>query len=220
MFDNWKHYFVGADELEKLLSKGEGWLSNHPERDAITRRYLRFQPSLYRLARGQAAQAGALDGDRRDQRAVRSAEAAHRAGAAYHCLPVALVLQLPEKVCQERNRGRDDRSFGPHVVRQQAAQLRRSLRGLRREGFSHVFVLQTPEEVEANRSTQGFETMSGTSRTGEEMAIQAGKKSPAADSAPVSPNHRSVLERRDIRMGRQEQPDTAARGGTASSRDG
>lgn len=50
VFDNWKHYFVGADELEKLLAKGEGWLANHPERDAITRRYLRFQPSLYRLA--------------------------------------------------------------------------------------------------------------------------------------------------------------------------
>src|SRR5689334_20747685 len=38
----------------------------------------------------------------------------------YHCLPVAIVLNLPERLCQERNRGRDDRSFGPHVVRQQS----------------------------------------------------------------------------------------------------
>src|SRR3954452_17311673 len=67
----------------------------------------------------------------------------------YHCLPVAIVLNLPERVCQERNQSRDERSFGPHVVRQQHSQLRRSLRGLRREGFRHVFVLESPEEVEA-----------------------------------------------------------------------
>jgi protein phosphatase len=67
----------------------------------------------------------------------------------FHCLPVAVVLNLPEKVCQERNRGRDDRAFGPHVVRNQQAQLRRSLRGLGREGFRHVFVLETPEDVDA-----------------------------------------------------------------------
>jgi protein phosphatase len=67
----------------------------------------------------------------------------------YHCLPVAIVLNLPEKVCHERNRLRDERSFGPHVVRQQQSQLRRSLRGLAKEGFRHTFVLESPEEVEA-----------------------------------------------------------------------
>ena len=67
----------------------------------------------------------------------------------YHCLPVAIVLNLPEKLCQERNRLRQERAFGPHVVRQQVAHLRRSLRGLGREGFSHVFVLENPEEVDA-----------------------------------------------------------------------
>src|SRR5437660_11735947 len=44
----------------------------------------------------------------------------------YDCLPVAIVLDLPERVCQERNRGRDDRDSGPHVIRNQTAQLRRS----------------------------------------------------------------------------------------------
>src|SRR3954447_7491979 len=34
----------------------------------------------------------------------------------YHCLPVAVVLNLPERLCQERNRSRDDRDFGPHVI--------------------------------------------------------------------------------------------------------
>ncbi|HEY1377441.1 MAG TPA: 3' terminal RNA ribose 2'-O-methyltransferase Hen1 [Gemmataceae bacterium] len=50
VFDGRKHYFVGEDELEKLLAKGEGWLARHPEKDEITRRYLRFKPSLYLLA--------------------------------------------------------------------------------------------------------------------------------------------------------------------------
>ncbi len=67
----------------------------------------------------------------------------------YHCLPAAIVFNLPEKLCQERNRQRPDRDFGPHVIRQQSQQLRRSLRGLEREGFRHVFVLSSPEEVEA-----------------------------------------------------------------------
>jgi protein phosphatase len=66
----------------------------------------------------------------------------------YHCLPVAVVLNLPERLCQDRNQGRADRAFGRHVIRQQSQQLRRSLRGLEREGFRHVFVLHTAEEVD------------------------------------------------------------------------
>jgi protein phosphatase len=67
----------------------------------------------------------------------------------FHCLPVAIVLNLPEKICHARNQNRPDRDFGAHVVRQQVQQLRRSIRGLQREGFRHVFVLETPEEVDA-----------------------------------------------------------------------
>jgi protein phosphatase len=67
----------------------------------------------------------------------------------YHCLPVAIVLNLPERLCQDRNRSRVERDFGPHVVRQQTTQMHRSLRGLAREGFRHVFVLESPNEVEA-----------------------------------------------------------------------
>ncbi|MBW3543804.1 MAG: 3' terminal RNA ribose 2'-O-methyltransferase Hen1 [Planctomycetes bacterium] len=50
VFDNEKHYFVGEDEVEKLLAKGAGWLAQHPERDAIARRYLRHRSALYRQA--------------------------------------------------------------------------------------------------------------------------------------------------------------------------
>ena len=50
VFDNQKHYFVGHDEIEKLLSKGEGWLATHPCKEAITRRYLRHQGGMVRQA--------------------------------------------------------------------------------------------------------------------------------------------------------------------------
>ncbi len=67
----------------------------------------------------------------------------------YHMLPVAIVFDLSEKLCQERNRQRPDRSFGPHVIRQQTQQLRRSLRNLKYEGFRHIFILDSVEAVEA-----------------------------------------------------------------------
>src|SRR5215212_8908173 len=52
----------------------------------------------------------------------------------YHVLPVAIVLDLPARLCEDRNRSRADRTFGPHVIRQQRSQLQRSLRNLQREG--------------------------------------------------------------------------------------
>ena len=66
----------------------------------------------------------------------------------FHVLPVALVFNFSEKVCQERNRNRSDRDFGPHVIRNQSQQLRRSLRGLEREGFRHVHVFGEPADIE------------------------------------------------------------------------
>jgi len=68
----------------------------------------------------------------------------------FHCLPVAIVLNLSEKLCLERNLSRPDRTFGAHVVRQHTQQLRKSLRGLEREGFRHVHVLNSLEDVDAS----------------------------------------------------------------------
>jgi len=62
-------------------------------------------------------------------------------------LPVAIVLDLPERLCKERNAARPDRTFGPHVVRRQRDQLRRGLRGLEREGFRRVHVLRSEAET-------------------------------------------------------------------------
>jgi 3' terminal RNA ribose 2'-O-methyltransferase Hen1 len=56
VFDAKKHYWVGDDEIEKLLAKGEGWLAGHPEKEEIARRYLRFQPSLFRMALARLVQ--------------------------------------------------------------------------------------------------------------------------------------------------------------------
>ncbi|HEX8492191.1 MAG TPA: polynucleotide kinase-phosphatase [Pyrinomonadaceae bacterium] len=67
----------------------------------------------------------------------------------HHVLPVAIVLNLQERLCHERNRGRSDRDFGPHVVRQQSQQLRRSIRNLKREGFRHIYEFSSPEELDA-----------------------------------------------------------------------
>ncbi len=64
-------------------------------------------------------------------------------------LPVAMVLNLREEICHERNRARPDRGFGPHVIRRQCSQLRQSLRGLEREGFRYVHILRTPQEVDS-----------------------------------------------------------------------
>jgi len=70
----------------------------------------------------------------------------------YHYLTVAIVFDMPTKLCQERNEARPDRHLKPHVVRQQSQQLRRSLRNLKREGFRHfVYAMSTPETVEATR---------------------------------------------------------------------
>ncbi|HNS21664.1 MAG TPA: 3' terminal RNA ribose 2'-O-methyltransferase Hen1 [Sedimentisphaerales bacterium] len=46
VLDNQKHYFIGKEEVEKLLRKGAGWLKDHPEREMIARRYLKNRSSL------------------------------------------------------------------------------------------------------------------------------------------------------------------------------
>ena len=64
-------------------------------------------------------------------------------------LAVAIVFDMPEGAMQERSRRRPDRDMGPHVIRNQSNQLRRSLRDLQKEGFRYVHVLKSQEEVDA-----------------------------------------------------------------------
>lgn len=68
----------------------------------------------------------------------------------YDVLPIAIVLDVPEQVCAERNAGRADRAGLPrHVIQRQQRELRRSLRQLEREGFRKVHHLRGVEEIEA-----------------------------------------------------------------------
>jgi 3' terminal RNA ribose 2'-O-methyltransferase Hen1 len=53
VLDDDKHYWVGKDEIEKLLRRGQGWLSEHPDRDEIVRRYLKHQRHLMREAQAR-----------------------------------------------------------------------------------------------------------------------------------------------------------------------
>ncbi|MEU6068030.1 MULTISPECIES: polynucleotide kinase-phosphatase [Streptomyces] len=68
----------------------------------------------------------------------------------YDVLPIAIVLDVPEEVCAERNAARTDRADMPRrVIQRHIRELRRSMRHLEREGFRKVHVLRGVEEVDA-----------------------------------------------------------------------
>ena len=58
VLDDDKHYWVGDDEVDKLLRFGEGWIGSHPQRDLISRRYLKHQRGLVSQALTQLLDAG------------------------------------------------------------------------------------------------------------------------------------------------------------------
>jgi 3' terminal RNA ribose 2'-O-methyltransferase Hen1 len=63
VLDDDKHYWVGDDEVEKLLRRGEGWLADHPAKEQIARRYLKHQGKLTRAALAQLAEEQVDDAD-------------------------------------------------------------------------------------------------------------------------------------------------------------
>ena len=71
VLDNDKHYWIGEDEVDKLLRHGESWLATHPEKEQIVARYLRHRAHLAREALAQLLE--------EDQKEVDEAEAAHAA---------------------------------------------------------------------------------------------------------------------------------------------
>jgi 3' terminal RNA ribose 2'-O-methyltransferase Hen1 len=74
VLDDEKHYWVGDDEVEKLIRHGEGWLSEHPEKETITRRYLKHQHSLVRDAVARLVVEEAGDDEEDGLPAARDAE--------------------------------------------------------------------------------------------------------------------------------------------------
>ena len=82
VLDNEKHYWVANDEIEKLLKKGEGWLTQHPERDLIVSRYLKRQRHLTWEALSQSSsqttlRAGKIDGVTVESEVVERAPTLH-----------------------------------------------------------------------------------------------------------------------------------------------
>ena len=69
VLDDSKHYWVGREEIEKLLARGEGWLAAHPLKEQIARRYLKHRRSLTREALERLS-----DGDEPEQDEHREAE--------------------------------------------------------------------------------------------------------------------------------------------------
>ena len=127
-----------------------GWVSDDPaDQSATADAFVALHHlARTRLRRGRLTVVDATNvraEDRRDY--VRIARE-------FHALPVAIVLKTPPDVCRDRNAARGDRAFGYDVVRKQAEQVRRGLKGLRREGFRHVWTLGGVEAVDAATVTR------------------------------------------------------------------
>src|ERR1700722_11653513 len=73
-----------------------------------------------RLARGKLTVIDATNVRAEDRKRI--VERARK----YHCFAIAIVLNTPERLCQERNATRANRDFGTHVVRRQIGELKRS----------------------------------------------------------------------------------------------
>ena len=67
----------------------------------------------------------------------------------HHCLPAAIVFKISAGVCHTHNQERKDRNFGPHVVSRQLSIMKRGLKGLKREGFRKIHILNSVEEIDA-----------------------------------------------------------------------
>ena len=78
----------------------------------------------------------------------KSREALVATARAHDVLPVAIVLDVPEEVCRERNAARPDRDMGAHVISRQRREMRAHLRNLEREGFRKVHFLRGVAEVD------------------------------------------------------------------------
>ena len=136
-------HFLPTEVLSSDVCRG--LVSDDPNNQAVTKQAFQVLQHIagLRLALGRLTVVDATNVQPESRKPLVQLAREH------DCLPVAIVLNVPAQVCRERNASRDDRSFGPHVVRQQLAQLRRNLRGLRREGFRSIHVLDGVEAIEA-----------------------------------------------------------------------
>lgn len=74
VLDDDKHYWIGKDEIEKLLQRGKGWLETHPEREQIAFRYLKHSRSLTRAAIARLVIEESSDEDESEEEADKQEE--------------------------------------------------------------------------------------------------------------------------------------------------
>jgi len=103
VLDDAKHYYIGDDEVDKLLRFGEGWLADHPEREAIALRYLKHRGSLTRTALARLAE-GEADPEA-DDAALVARDAAEEAleqplSVSFEDTPISLAEERQQTVVQ------------------------------------------------------------------------------------------------------------------------
>lgn len=99
VLDDEKHYWVGEDEVGKLLRYGEGWLAAHPERELIAARYLKHRPSLAREALARL-----LEGEEAPPEESPEALAAETAGEQAVSLNTQRLQAVVEALCDSEAR--------------------------------------------------------------------------------------------------------------------
>ncbi|PTA66817.1 polynucleotide kinase-phosphatase [Deinococcus arcticus] len=132
------HEVLSSDHFRALVSGSEHTLdANAAAFDSL------FYVAAKRLERGLLTVIDATSVRPDDRRRLVDLARAH------DVLPVAIVLDLPRGLLEARHEARGDRPFSAAVVGRQQTELRRTLRGMGKEGFRHVWTLRSPEEVEA-----------------------------------------------------------------------
>lgn len=138
-----RRHFAATEVLSSDTCRG--WVSDddnaqHASQDAFD---VLYYIARKRLAAGRLTVIDATNVRAEDRRRI--VELARE----FHVFAAAIVFDLPERVCHERNAERSDRQFGLHVVRGQLQALHRSMRNLQREGFRYVNVLRSTADVDA-----------------------------------------------------------------------
>lgn len=128
---------ISSDFCRKLVSDDEN--DQSATGDAFD---LLHSIAAKRLERGRLTVVDATSVRPEDRRSI------VRLAKDHHVFACAIVLDVPAEICRARNDARPDRDFGDHVIRNQRAALRRSIRDLRKEGFRKVYVLDGVEAID------------------------------------------------------------------------
>ncbi len=135
VLDNRKHYWVSADETEKLMRHGGEWLAAHPARTMITRRYLNHRRSLVDAATEQLMELVAAEGEPdaetetgagdADEQPIAELEAMNGAGVgAADAEPSSAVSTAGEEAAGNDSAGTSETGAGEQAADEEAAEPR------------------------------------------------------------------------------------------------